>query len=453
MRSWGERASATSYPASHAAEHAERSASPASSPRRSAGLRSTSKFVSDRPLRLSVGAALSINGAMPTRVLNSFASALALCVVLASSLASCASWRTIERSNNWTLYAENEIDPAQRQQYTQAIAPAIDCIAREFGPFQRRVSLYVWDGRANDASSGQIHEVASGAVQDVPGIGPARVRAFHARGNSLFGPTSGIYLGAPEVGTIAHELVHAKLAEEPGTLPLWLEEGLACFMGDGYLDGERWVVDGLACWPLRELSEARLDDRELARLVSLSAEDQADVRQNVLAHFVGWAIVFDLYREHGTFDWRAWLARYGQHIELAEARTRLERTLAPEALTQWLTRLADKKPAVRIATAKGLWKLRSLTAIEALLTQLDREQDPLVQIVLSINVLAAAGEMRLPGGLQQRMWRTVWPKLRRAKLDDAREQAAIDQLFASFRWGSRQNASTPLEELRTYWAE
>ncbi len=61
--------------------------------------------------------------------------------------------------------------------------------------------------------------------------------------------------------------------------------------------------------------------------------------------------------------------------------------------------------------------------------------------------------MRLPGGLQQRMWRTVWPKLRRAKLDDAREQAAIDQLFASFRWGSRQNASTPLEELRTYWAE
>lgn len=388
---------------------------------------------------------------MPTRTLRTLIAALALCVLLGS--ASCTSWKTVERRDTWTLYAQTEIDAAQREQYSAAIEPAFACVSERLGGFERRVSIYVWDGQEGGASTGQIHEVASGAVQDIPGIGPARVRAFHARGNTLFGPTSGIYLGAPEAGTIAHELVHAKLAEQPGTLPLWLEEGLACFMGDGYLAGDRWIVDGLACWPLRELAEARLDDRELARLLSLSAEDQADVRQNVLAHFVGWAIVFDLYREAGAFEWQAWLARYGKHIELAEARERLERTLAPAALTHWLERLHDEQPEVRIATAKGLWKLRSLTAVDALLTQLEREKDPLVQIVLSINVLAAAGEMRLPNQLQQRMWRTVWPKLRRAKLDDAREQEAVEQLFASFRWGSRQSASTPLEALRAYWAE
>jgi hypothetical protein len=73
--------------------------------------------------------------------------------------------------------------------------------------------------------------------------------------------------------------------------------------------------------------------------------------------------------------------------------------------------------------------------------------------VLSINVLAAAGEMRLPGDLQGRMWREVWPKLRRAQLDDEREQRALEQLVSSFRWGSRQGSREPLEELRAYWAE
>lgn len=373
------------------------------------------------------------------------------------ALASCASWRDAVRTERWTLYSERTLTSEETRQYERSIEPALGAVSEALGPFKNRVSLYVWeDGNAapgDGSSSAQLHEGGTGAVQEVPGIGPARVRAFHARTRTFFGPSSGIYLGAPETGTTAHELVHARVAEENLELPLWLEEGLASFLGDGYQDGERWIVDGLACWPMRELTEARIADVEFARLLALSAEDSSDVRENVLAHFVGWAIVFDLYREEGKLDWRGWIARYTHGIDAGEARMRMQRTLAPATLESWLQRLKDERPAVRIATAKGLWKLRSLIAVEALLDALEREKDPLARVALAINLLASAGEMRLPDDLQRRMWRQAWPALRRAQLADPREQKAVEELFASFRWGSRSSPSGPLEALRRYWAE
>lgn len=379
------------------------------------------------------------------------------CAFVALVLASCTSWRAQVRNEEWTLYAKRALAAEEARRYESTIAPAHATVASMLGPFEHRVDLYVWeegDGEpANATSSIQLHEGDVGAVQDVPGIGPARVRAFHARSDTFFGPESGIYLGAPDTGTAAHELVHARISEEDLALPLWLEEGLANVLGDGYQDGERWIVDGLACWPIRELVEARISDAELATLLRLSADDASDVRENVLAHFVGWAIVFDLYREAGKLDWRAWVARYAKGIDPAEARERMQRSIGPEALESWLKRLADPAPAVRIATAKGLWKLRSLVAVEALLDQLDVEKDPLARVALAINLLASAGEMRLPEDLQRRMWRQAWPAMRRAKLADPRDQRAVEELFGTFRWGSRSNARAPLDQLRRYWAE
>lgn len=380
-------------------------------------------------------------------------------VALLAGLTSCSSWKRVDGGPRWDLLSEGPSSPEERRAYADALEPAFDAVAERFGEFRRRVSIHMWDGDASGSKApgaAQMQEARTGAVQDVPGIGPARVRAFHARSRGLFGTVSGVYLGAPETGTAAHELVHARIAEEDLNLPLWLEEGLASFVGDGYADGRRWIVDGLACWPLRELAEARIDDRELAGLLALLADDTSDVRQNVLAHFVGWAIVFDLYREHGELDWRAWVSSfgsYGRHIELGEARRRLARTLDAQTLREWLKRLDDPDRGVRIATAKGTWKLRSPLVVEALLDRLEREDDPVVKVALGINVLAAAGEMRLPSALQERMWRTVWPGLRRAKLEDPLEAKAVEDLLRSFRWGARQSPREPLEKLRRYWAE
>jgi len=259
-------------------------------------------------------------------------------------------------------------------------------------------------------------------------------------------------LSAPEAGTAAHELVHARFAEEDYDLPLWLEEGIACFIGDGFLAGDQWVVDGLSCWPLYELGKQPLSDAELTHLLRLHAKDEVDARDNVLVHFVGWAIVFDLYREHGRLDTEAWRVRYTHELTLAEARTRLSRTIDPETALTWLGRLDDPRPEVRLAAAKGVWKLRSQPVVSRLLDALRKEDDATVQVGLSINVLAAAGEMRLPRSMERRMWSLSWPALRSAKLEDPAEQAAIAELMRSF-WSGGRSSQPPLQALKRFWAE
>jgi hypothetical protein len=303
-------------------------------------------------------------------------------------------------------------------------------------------------------TSGDTHirEIGDDSVQEIPGIGAARVRAFHARDNGLFSSPSGIFLSAPEAGTAAHELVHARFAEQDFDLPLWLEEGIACFLGDGFLSGDRWTVDGLSCWPLYELGKQTISDAELEHLLRLHAKDDVDARDNVLVHFVGWAIVFDLYRESGRLDTNAWRARYARGLSLSEARQRLNRTIDADTALAWLSRLEDPRPEVRLAAAKGTWKLRSQAVVSRLLDALRKEQEPTVEVGLSINVLAAAGEMRLPRSLERRMWSLTWPALRNANLEDPAEQAAIGELMRSF-WSGGRSSLPPLQALKRFWAE
>jgi len=368
--------------------------------------------------------------------------------------ASCTSWRTVGEHEKWTLRAE----PGQRvddEAFARAFDPALRAVEAAFGPFRERVRVHALadEKNVNTRGASALAQPEGLSTQVVPGIGLARVRAWHVRSTGPFGAPAGIYLGAPDAGTAAHELVHARLAELSGDLPLWLEEGLAAIFGDGILMHGEWTVDGLACWPLRELADQQLPDAELERLCKLRAGEDGDTRENVLAHFVGWAIVFDLMRESGAIDWNAWLGRYAGGIPLAEARERLERTLAPATVDGWLARLADPRAQVRCAAAKGLWKLRSEHVLERLLDALELEQDPEARIVLSINALAAAGEMALRPELTDRVWRTVRPRLRRAQLADDAENQALGELLRSLRYGSRSTSQGPLEALRRVWAE
>ena len=377
---------------------------------------------------------------------------LALAVAIGAS--SCASWRPVATYEGWSLFAERG-QTVNADVYAAAVEPAMATVEAELGPFRQSINVHAWSGHAGEETSGAdvIHEGEGGPVEDVPGIGPARVRAYHARGQGLFGPPAGIFLAAPECGTVAHELVHARAAEDDLDLPLWLEEGLACLIGDGFLNGTRWVVDGLSCWPLRELETQGIEDADLRRLLGLHAGDPASPRENVLAHFVGWAIVFDLYRESGRIDWKGWKERYGKGIDLAEARTRLDRTIAPAAALGWIERLHDPRREVRMATAKGLWKLRSVDVATKLLEALEDEEDPEVRVGFAINLLACAGEIRLPDPLRARLWRSSWPTLRRAELTNESEQAGVEQLLRSFRSRSGRNSQEPLQKLRRYWAE
>jgi hypothetical protein len=388
----------------------------------------------------------------------SFAIAAAPVAIVSASVAivagcSASGWHASESYDRWTLYGRTgeRVDAAA---YRAAFDPAFRAVEDALGRFTQHVSVYASadDGSQRGTGDDRIGEIGDDSVHEIPGIGPARVRAFHSRDSGLFSTPSGIFVSAPEAGTAAHELVHARFAEEELDLPLWLEEGIACFLGDGFLYDGRWVVDGLACWPLYELGEQRVSDDELARLVRLHARDDVDARTNVMVHFTGWAIVFDLFREGGKLDVAAWRACYAHGIDPSEARTRLDRTLAPDTALEWLKRLDDPRPEVRLAAAKGVWKLRSVPVVSRLLEALRNEKDPTVEVGLAINALAAAGEMRLPPSLNRRMWSLAGPAIRRAKLDDPAEQAATVQLSRSF-WIGGQSAQPPLQALRRFWAE
>ena len=174
---------------------------------------------------------------------------------------------------------------------------------------------------------------------------------------------------------------------------------------------------------------------------------------NVLVHFVGWAIVFDMYREDGGVEWEAWRAKVRAGVSVEEARVRLDRTTGEGTVAAWLERLSDERREVRIATAKGLWKLRSASVVNRLLDVLDDEEDPEVQVALCINILAGAGDTPMSNRLTRRMWRGVWPTLRRVTLPDPVAQAAVEDLTRSFRYRSRDRSEKSLEVLARYWTE
>lgn len=365
------------------------------------------------------------------------------------ALAACSSWHPVARHERWTLY-ERPGEPVAAGRFAEAFDPAFLAVEAALGPFEGRVDVHAWDGTRAASPEGAP---AGTGVHQVEGIGPARIQAYHSRGGGAF-HRSGIFMGKPEAGTAVHELVHARYADLDVRLPLWFEEGVAGVLGDGVLAGGVWTVDGLACWPLRVLREEALTDEDLERLLALEATDRSDVRDNVLVHFVGWAVVFDLWRDSGgELRWEEWLTAL-RDAPPSRVRFHLERALAPETTRAWLERLHHPRREVRLATAKGLWKLREPSALDALLERLEVERDPEVRVGLAVNALAAAGDLPL----SWRRWRAVEAALRGAlrgvELVDPHEQrAALDLYRAYGRGGDRQAAHEALLALARFWEE
>jgi hypothetical protein len=366
----------------------------------------------------------------------------------------CTAWKPLHEFDGWTLYVQDAAQVEARE-YGRAFDPAFELVESVFGPFEDHVRVHAWHGGVDldGGDRGRIRDDGEEIVHDVPGIGPAKVQAFHARGGTMLVP-SGVFVGTADAGTAVHELVHARLAELERDLPLWLEEGLASLLGDGTLFEERWVTDGLCCWPLRELREEELADTTLVRLLALRPSDDYSVRENVLAHFVGWALLFDLYREQGELDWSGWIERYRDGIELADARERLGRTLDPGAAAAWLARLDDPDPGVRLAAAKGVWKLRDADALRVLVDHAEVEDHPEVSIGLAVNALAAAGEMRVDRLLGRRLWRCALRALRVAELADPAEVEAAHALYRTYSFGVRgPEDDAALTVLERFWSE
>jgi len=368
-------------------------------------------------------------------------------------LGACGGWRRTQEFNGWTLY-EMPGAAIEAAAFEAAFNPALEAVQAELGEFKRSVAVHAWDGSVRITDRGREHVQATEdrGVHEIPGIGPARIQAYHARGGAF--SKSGVFIGVPDAGTAVHELVHARLAEKDPGLPLWFEEGVASILGDGAMYEGRWVADGLACWPLRELREENLGRDEIKRLIAIQSTDHVSVRDNVLVHFLGWAVVFDFYREARCMEYREWLAELGRGDPVDEIHRRLQRTLNPASEHVWIKRLSDPDPGVRFATAKGLWKLRSRAVLDKLVDAMRREIDPQVRAGLAINALAAAGEI----SISWRHWRylreAVGQAMQGVVMSDPLEQAALSKLMRSYsQQGEEQAALDALRGLSRFWKE
>ena len=365
------------------------------------------------------------------------------------ALGACSPWTRIERQPGWTLYAL-DTQGLEAQAYVDAFGPALRAVERAFGPFEESVRVHIWPSGAPPNAAGRSTE-----VQRIPGVGPARIPAWHMRRGA--GPLlpRGIYIESPDVGTAVHELVHAHLAQDERRFPLWFEEGLASFFGDGVTSGGEWTVDGLACWPLRQLRDEPIGEQEFARLLTRTSADNASSRDDVLAHFIGWAIVFDLAQESGSRDWHVWLELVRRDYSTPSLRVRLERAIAPGTELRWLERLEDPAPAVRLAALKASWKLRQRAVLERLIEAIAREQDPEVLVGLGVNALAAAGELSLDLESWSRALAAIRDALERGQLQDPLEARALDELRASCARArsDRYSAQRALGGLRRFWEE
>ena len=388
--------------------------------------------------------------ALPPTALSIRAATVALAAIF---LGACGGWRRAQEFDGWTLY-EMPGAAIEAAAFEAAFNPALDAVEAELGEFKNSVAVHAWDGSVRITDHGREHVQANEdrGVHEVPGIGPARIQAYHARGGAF--SKSGVFIGEPDAGTAVHELVHARLAEDDPNLPLWFEEGVASVLGDGALFEGRWIADGLACWPLRELREENLGRDEIERLIAIQSTDHVSVRDNVLVHFLGWAVVFDFYRETGSMDYVEWLAELDGGKRVDEVHRRMQRTLNPASEHAWIERLGDPDPGVRLATAKGLWKLRSRTVLDKLVEAMRREVHPEVRTGLAINALAAAGEISITWRHSRYLREAVDLAMRGVVMSDPLEQAALSKLMRSYRErGEEQAALDALRGLSRFWQE
>ena len=376
-------------------------------------------------------------------------------LALSLAIASCTSWRPAAELDGWTLYVEDgsEVDISL---YSSAFDVAFEAVEESLGPFTRNVSVHAIAGSV-DLSSGNRGTITEevDAVEYVEGIGATLIPAFHARGGGgLFEP-SGIFVARPAVGTAVHELVHARVAELKLSLPLWFEEGLATVLGDGILRDDRWVMDGFSFWPWVELRADPPTDEELLELLSISAQEDHGIRENVLVHFVGWAIVFDCFRESGVVEWELWLDDFLEADDRhAWARARLNRTLEESTMLDWMSRIKDPDPAVRLAAARGSWKPGDERVVTLLLSQLEAEEDDEVKVCLVVNAMASMGRGEISSRVERKLWSSSLRALRYVELPDPEEEEAARDLFRSYvRWGRRRSRQRAFDRLERYWGE
>jgi HEAT repeat protein len=145
-----------------------------------------------------------------------------------------------------------------------------------------------------------------------------------------------------------------------------------------------------------------------------------------------------------------------QNGAVRAARVRLERVLGEATTASWFERLTSSDPAVRLATAKGLWKLRDVRAIDALLTALEREEQPELRVAFALNLLLASAEVRVGRTRWNRLAAVVFPTLREGRLSDEREDRALREVYAGLRrWdsGRTRGAQSALSDLARLWEE
>jgi len=376
-------------------------------------------------------------------------------LALGLALAGCTSWRPAAEFEGWTLYVEDG-SSVDMDLYSSAFDTAFVAVEAVLGPFTEEVSVHASSGSV-DLHSGNRGSITAeqGAIERVEGIGDITIPAFHARrGGGLFAP-SGIFVTTPRVGTAVHELVHERVVELGLDLPLWFEEGLAAVMGDGIERDGKWVMDGFVFWPWAELRSDPPTAEELKRLLAIDARVDHSVRDNVLVHFIGWAIVFDCLRESGSLEWKSWLSELrAADDQLAWALARLDRTLEDSVAIEWLERLEHENPEVRLAAAPGAWKVKDDDVLRLLLDRLDIEEDDEVKVCLAVNAMASLGRGRQPRELERRLWPTVLRSLRRVELSNEEEEEAAHELYRSYRrWGGRRTRQDSFDRLDRYWRE
>ena len=105
-----------------------------------------------------------------------------------------------------------------------------------------------------------------------------------------------------------------------------------------------------------------------------------------------------------------------------------------------------------MATAQGVWKLRSRTVMMRLVDALQEERDSEVSVCLAVNLLACAGEL----DLSWRDWRRISSPLGRAlrnpRLEDPHEEDAARALYLAYRRG-QGDPQAALQRLERFWAE
>ncbi|MFT4709058.1 MAG: hypothetical protein ACI8Q9_000175, partial [Planctomycetota bacterium] len=197
----------------------------------------------------------------------------------------------------------------------------------------------------------------------------------------------------------------------------------------------------------------QITDAELLDLLAIRVSDSHSVEDNLMVHFVGWALVFDLYREDPTGSWRNWLARMEANPE--DARMRLNRSIDEDGVRQWLkTRFDDENPAVRQAAARGVWRIGDALSLQLLSSALRKEQDMAVVATLTINILAAAGEGRFAGMGRWNGLRLPLMKLREEPFEDATERWASRRLLAGYQgYAGSEAIREAFEILSSYWQE